>query len=94
MSESCSNYETLKCKCLNGAIKSEIALHKTNNYNQKTNEDSNNLSTISINNCETPENNVIRATGTLNNNDIINDDLAAPTQKTKFPTNTTPFKHS
>ena len=94
MSESCINYETLKCKCLNGAIKSEIALHKTNNYNQNTNEDSNNLSTISINNCETLENNVIRATGTLNSNDIINDDLAAPTQKTKFPTNTTPFKHS
>ena len=31
-------------------------------------------------------------TETSNNNDVINDDLAAPTRKKKFPINTTPFK--
>ena len=38
------------------------------------------------------QNNVIRTTETLNNNDVINDDLAAPTRKKNFPINTTPFK--
>ena len=64
---------------------------KTNNYRQNTAEDSNNLSVTSINNCETSENNVLRTTETPIN-DILNDDLAAPTPKKKFPTSTTPFK--
>ena len=38
------------------------------------------------------KNNVIRTTEAPNNNDVLNDDLAAPTPKKKFPTNTTPFK--
>ena len=63
---------------------------KTNNYRQNTDEDSNNLSVTSINNFETSENNVLRTTET--SNDVLNDDLAAPTPKKKFPTNTTPFK--
>ena len=65
---------------------------KTINYKQNTDEGSNNLSVTSINNCETYENNVIRTTETPNNNDVLNDDLAAPTLKNKFPTNTTTFK--
>ena len=60
---------------------------KTKNYRQNTDEDSNNLSVTSINNCETSQNNVIRATETLNNTDVLNDDLTAPTPKKKFPTN-------
>ena len=32
-----------------------------------------NLSTTSINNCKTSENNVVRTTETSNNNDVIND---------------------
>ena len=56
---------------------------KTNNYRQNTDEDSNNLSVTSINNCETSENNVLRTTETPNN-DVLNDDLAAPTPKTIF----------
>ena len=64
---------------------------EANNYRQNTDEDSNNLSVTSINNCETSENNVLRITETPNN-DILNDDLAAPTPKNKFPTNTTLFK--
>ena len=47
---------------------------KTNNYRQNTDEDSNNLSVTSINNCETSENNVLRTTETPNN-DVLNDDL-------------------
>ena len=66
---------------------------KKNNNNQNADEDSCNLSTTSINNCETSENNVIRTTETPDNNAVKNDDLAAPTRKKKFPTNTTPFKH-
>ena len=49
-------------------------------------------STTSIDNCETSENNVIRTIETPNNNDVINNDLAAPTRKKEFPTKTTPFK--
>ena len=64
---------------------------KTNNYRQNTDEDSKNLSVTSINNCETSENNVLRTTETPKN-DVLNDDLAAPAPKKKFPTNTTPFK--
>ena len=69
-----------------------IKIIKTNNCKQNTDEDSNNLSATLINNCETSENNVIRTTETPNNNDVLNDDLSAPTPKKKFPTNTTPFK--
>ena len=66
-----------ECKYVNGSIKDNIASHKSNNYNQKTNKDSNNLSTTSINNCKTSENNAIRTTETPNNNDVINDNLAS-----------------
>ena len=69
-----------------------ILLYRKKNCNQSTNEESNNLSTTSIDNCETSENNVIRAIETPNNNDVINNDLVAPTRKKEFPTNTTPFK--
>ena len=48
--------------------------------------------TTSINNYKTSENNAIRTTETPNNNDVINDDLAAPTQKDKFRTNTASLK--
>ena len=64
---------------------------KKNNYNQNTDEGSNNLSTTSINNCKTSENNVIRTTETPNNNDVINYNFAAPTWKEKFWTNTASF---
>ena len=67
---------------------------KKNNYNQTTDEDSDNLSTTSINNCKTSENNVIRTTETPNNNDVINDDLAASTPNETFPTNIAPFRLS
>ena len=67
-------------------------MHKNNNYNQNTDEESNNLSTTSIKNCKTSENNVIRTTETPNNNDVINDNLASPTRKEKFRTNTALFK--
>ena len=56
---------------------------KKNNYNQNTDEGSNNLSTTSIHNCKTSEN-VIRTTETPNNNDVINYNFAAPTWKEKF----------
>ena len=92
MSESCMNDELPECKCANGPIKGDIALHLKKKCNQNTDEDSNNLSTISISNCKISENNVIRTTETPDNNDVINDDLAAPTRKEKFPTNTAPFK--
>ena len=69
-----------------------ILLYRKKKCNQSTNEESNNLSTTSIDNCETSENNVIRTIETPNNNDVINNDLAAPTRKKEFPTNTTPFK--
>ena len=61
-------------------------------YNQNTDEDSNNLSTTSINNYKTSENNAIRTTETPNNNDVINDSLATPTRKEKFRTNIALFK--
>ena len=67
-------------------------MHKNNNYNQNTDEESNNLSATSIKNCKTSENNVIRTTETPNNNDVINDNLASPTRKEKFQTNTASFK--
>ena len=35
---------------------------------------------------------LLRTTQTPNNNDVINDDLAAPTRKKTFPTNTSQFK--
>ena len=59
-------------------------MHKNNNYNQNTDEESNNLSATSIKNCKTSENNVIRTTETPNNNDVINDNLASPTRKEKL----------
>ena len=65
---------------------------KKNNYNQNTDEGSNNLSTTSVNNCKTSENNVIRTTETPNKNDLINDNLAASTRKEKFRTNTASLK--
>ena len=69
-----------------------ILLHiKKNYYNQNTDEDSNNLSTSSIKNCKTSENNVIITTEAPNNNDVINDDLSKLTQKKKFPNNSAPF---
>ena len=46
--ESCVNDKIPEFKCVNGPIKSDIALHKKNNYNQNTDEDSNNLSGTSI----------------------------------------------
>ena len=55
-------------------------------------EDSNNLSTTSIKNCWTSENNVIGTTETPKNNDVIDNDLAASTRKKQFQINTTPFK--
>ena len=85
ISDSCTNDEIPECKCVNGPIKDDIALHKNNNYNQNIDEDSNNLSTFSINNCKTSENNVIRTTETPNNK-------TAPTRKEKFQTNTTSIK--
>ena len=42
------------------------------------------LWTTSINNCKISENNVIRTTETPNNNDVINDNLAAPARKRNF----------
>ena len=86
--------KSMSNKSVNGPIKSDITLQKKkNNCSQSTNEESNNLSTTSIeDNCETSENNVIRTIETPNNNDVINNDLAAPTRKKEFPTNTTPFK--
>ena len=39
MSEICINDEIFKCKYVNGPVKSDIALHKKNNYNQNANED-------------------------------------------------------
>ena len=61
-------------------------------YNQNTDEGSNNLSTTSINNYKISGNNAIRTTETPNNNDVIYDNLAAPTRKEKFRTNTASFK--
>ena len=55
-------------------------------------EGSNKLSTTSINNYKTSENNAIRTTVTPNNNDVINDSLATPTRKEKFRINTALFK--
>ena len=46
-----------------------------------------NLLTTSINNCKTSEN-VIKTVETPNDNDVINDNLAVPTLKEKFQTNT------
>ena len=73
MSESCIDDEIHECKSVNDPIKNDIALQKKN-CNQSTNEESNNLSTTSIDNCETSENNVIRAIEKPNNNDVINND--------------------
>ena len=69
--ESCINDEIPEYKCVND-VKDDIALHKKNNYNQNTDEGSNNLSTTSINNCKTYKKNVIRATETPNNKWISN----------------------
>ena len=44
---------------------------KKNNYNQNANEDWHNLSTTSMHNCQTSENNIIKTTYTPNNNDVI-----------------------
>ena len=94
ISESCINDEIPECKCVNGPIEDGIALHKKINYNQNTDEGSNNLLTTSINNYKTSGNNAIRTTETPNNNDVIviYDNLAAPTRKEKFRTNTASFK--
>ena len=56
------------------------------NYNRNTDEYSNNLSNTSINNCKTTiyQNYVIRTTEISNSNDVISDDLAAPTRKKNF----------
>ena len=54
-------------------------------------EGSNKLSTTSINNYKTSENNAIRTTEAPNNNYVINN-LAASTRKEKFRTNTASFK--
>ena len=91
--ESCINDEIPEYKCVND-VKDDIALHKKNNYNQNTDEGSNNLSTTSINNYKISGNNAIRTTETPNNNDVIviYDNLAAPTRKEKFRTNTASFK--
>ena len=88
MSESFIDDEIPACKGVNGPIKDDIALLKKNYYNRNTDEDPNNVSTTSVNNCETTtsQNNVIRTTETPNNNDRTKDDLAAPTPKNKFPT--------
>ena len=69
--ERCINDEIPEYKCVND-VKDDIALHKKNNYNQNTDEGSNNLSTTSINNCKTSKKNVIRATETPNNKWISN----------------------
>ena len=50
------------------------------------------MSTTSINNYKTSKNNAIKTTETPNNNDVINDNLAAPTRKEKFRTDTVSFK--
>ena len=60
ISGSCTNDVIPECKCVNSPIKDDIALHKNNDYNQNTDADSNSLSTTSINNYKTSENNVIR----------------------------------
>ena len=90
ISESCINDEIPECKCVNGPIEDDIALHKKINYDKNRDECSNNLSTI--NNYKTSENNTIRTTETPDNSDVINDSLAAPTRKEKFRTNTASFK--
>ena len=36
ISESCIIDEIPECKCVNGLIEDDIALHKKNNYNQNT----------------------------------------------------------
>ena len=93
MSESCIDDEIPQCKCVNGPIKGDIALHKKNSYNKNIDEGSNNLPATLINSCKpTTSENVIRTTQTPNNNDVINDDLAPPTRKKTFPTNTSQFK--
>ena len=83
-SESCINDEIAVRKCVSGPIKDDTAVHKKNSYNQYTDEDLNNLSTTSISKCKTSENNAFRTTETPNNNDVINDNLAAPARKRNF----------
>ena len=69
------------------APKKDIVLHKKYNSNRNKYKDSNNLSTNSINNWKTTTSqNVI--------SDVINDDLAAPKWKNKFPIKTTQLKLS
>ena len=83
MSESCINSEIPECKYVNGTIKDDIAVHKKiviTKMQMKTLH----LWTTSINNCKISENNVIRTTETPNNNDVINDNLAAPVRKRNF----------
>ena len=82
----------MKSPCANGPIKDDLLFVKKNSYNQNTDEDSNNLSTTSINKWKTSENDVIRITETPNNNDVISDNLVATTWKSKFRTNTASFK--
>ena len=86
MAESYIDNKIPVCKCVNGPIKDDIVLHKKYNSNRNKYKDSNNLSTNSINNWKTTtsQNNVI--------SDVINDDLAAPKWKNKFPINTKPLK--
>ena len=75
-------------------VEQKVILLYIKNYNQNSDEDSNNLSTTSINNCKsaTCQSNVIRTTGTPDSNGIKNDGLAALTREKKFTINTTPFK--
>ena len=84
ISDSWTNNETPKCKCVNSPVKDDIALHKSTNYNQNTDGDSNNLLAIPINIYKTSED-VIRTTETPNNK-------TAPTWKENFQTNTASFR--
>ena len=91
MYESCINDEIPEFKCVNGPIKSDIALHKKKTIITKTQMKTQTIYRV-LQYRKASENNVIRTTETPNNNDVLNDDLAAPTQKKKFPTKATPSK--
>ena len=60
--ETCYRSGCQSCKCVNGPIKGDTALHKKNNDNQNTDDDPNSFSITSINNCATSKNDVIRTT--------------------------------
>ena len=91
MYESCINDEIPEFKCVNGPMKSDIALHKKKTIITKTQMKTQTI--FRVLQCrKASENNVIRTTETPNDNDVLNDDLATPTPKKKFPTKTTPSK--